>query len=98
MVKVGPGPLVLRSNTVNLRPALPMSVRQLEARRRRRARRDLARNLRRRLASSETWGIIVLVAIGLVLALWLTTHALDALTNPVQAALDLVRLGPKSRH
>jgi hypothetical protein len=83
---------------VNLRPALPHSVRQMEARRRRRARQDFVRTFRRRLASSDTWGVLALVVIAVVLAAWLSTFALDALTNPVQAALDLVRLGPKSRH
>lgn len=83
---------------MKLRPALPQSVREMEARRRRRARQDFVRNLRRRLGSSDTWGILALVVIAVVLAAWLSTFALDALTNPVQAALDLVRLGPKSRH
>jgi hypothetical protein len=51
----------------------------------------------RKLASSETWVLIALGAVCTVLVLWLTTHFLEALTNPVQSAIDLVRFGPKSR-
>jgi hypothetical protein len=83
---------------VNLRPTLPPSVRRLEARRRNHARRDFIRGVRRYLSSPGNWSMLLLAGVGVVLLLWLTTHAVDALSNPVQSALDLVRLGPKTRH
>jgi len=60
-------------------------------------RRHERRRLLRMLASSETWVLIALGAVCVVLVLWLATHFLEALTNPVQSAIDLVRFGPKSR-
>jgi hypothetical protein len=71
---------------------LPASPRRLEARRRHRR-----EQLVRRLASSETWGMVALGAIVVVIALWLMSYFLESLKDPVNAAMDLVRLGPKSR-
>jgi hypothetical protein len=71
---------------------LPASPRRLDARRRDRRRRFL-----RRFTSGETWAMVALAGIVLVIGLWLMSYFLESLTDPVRAALDLVRLGPKSR-
>ena len=41
--------------------------------------------------------MLALGVIVLVIALWLMSYFLDSLKDPVNAAMDLVRLGPKSR-
>ena len=41
--------------------------------------------------------MVALAGIVLVIGLWLMSYFLESLTDPVRAALDLVRLGPKSR-
>jgi len=51
----------------------------------------------RRLTSTETWAMVALAAIVLVIVLWLLSYFLDSLKDPVRAAMDLVRLGPRSR-
>jgi len=51
----------------------------------------------RQLTSTETWAMVALTAIVLVIVLWLLSYFLDSLKDPVRAAMDLVRLGPKSR-
>jgi hypothetical protein len=71
---------------------LSASSRRLDARRRYRRQR-LVRNL----TSAETWVLVALGVIILVLALWLMSYVLDPLQDPVRAAIDLVRLGPASR-
>jgi len=40
--------------------------------------------------------MVALGVIVLVIALWLMSYFLDSLKDPVRAAMDLVRLGPKS--
>jgi hypothetical protein len=41
--------------------------------------------------------MVGLVGIVLVIVLWLMSYFLESLGDPVRAAMDLVRLGPKSR-
>ncbi|HEV8586698.1 MAG TPA: hypothetical protein VGT02_17145 [Methylomirabilota bacterium] len=41
--------------------------------------------------------MFVLGAIVLVLVLWVMSYFLESMKDPVNAAMDLVRLGPKSR-
>jgi hypothetical protein len=41
--------------------------------------------------------MVALGVIVLVIALWLMSYFLESLDDPVRAAMDLVRLGPKSR-
>jgi hypothetical protein len=71
---------------------LSASPRRLEARRRHHRKRVVAR-----LTSADTWAMVALGGIVLVIVLWLMSYFLESLKDPVNAAMDLVRLGPKSR-
>lgn len=41
--------------------------------------------------------LVALGSIVLVIVLWLMSYFLESLMDPVRAAIDLVKLGPKSR-